>query len=162
MGGKGWIAAVLTTMLILLGTGGTDLEQGEQIAAGASAAAESTDTVEFETAVPQPEEEIVWPKIGGSHPAYRKYTIQTGKGDSLETETKERGETDLTYTLERVQAFDSFQDAGLDPEGLLVTDEAYLANSCFLLVDLKAAYAAPVDGEQKIIANAGEQCCLSE
>lgn len=156
MGSKGWIAAVLTAMIVLLGTGGTGPEQGKQIEVDASSVPESTETVDLQTVAPQPEEETARPGIGGSHLAYRKCTIQTGEGDSLETETKERGEIGLTYTLERVQVFDSFLDAGLDPERLLVADEAYLANNCFLLVDLKAVYAAPAGGEQTITANAGE------
>ena len=108
------------------------------------------------TFTPPPEDQITYQGVGGSFSAYRKYSVHADDGSDLEDEIIERGEQGLTYTLEGVQVYDSFQDAGVDEYGLMFTDETFLKNNRFILADMKASYTAPPGGETKIAADANE------
>lgn len=90
--------------------------------------------------------------VGESISGYKNFTIHYEDGTE---NTIERGVDGLTYTLEGVQVYDSIKDAGVDMYGCTVDSEDILARP-FVLVELKADYAAPADGEKEVIADAND------
>ena len=89
---------------------------------------------------------------GESISGYKSFTIHYE--DDTESAIQ-RGVEGLTYTLEGVQVFDSIKDAGVDMYGCTVDSEDILARP-FVLVELKADYAAPDGGETEVIADAND------
>lgn len=90
--------------------------------------------------------------MGGSLSAYKCFTIRYEDGSEAAIQ---RGVDGLTYTLEDVRVYDSIADAGVDMYGCTVDSEDILARP-FVLVELKATYAAPDGGEQEVIADAND------
>ena len=90
--------------------------------------------------------------VGGSISGYKSFTIHYE--DDTESAI-ERGVEGLTYTLEGVKVYDSITESGVDMYGCTVDSEDILART-FVLVELKADYAAPDGGETEVIADAND------
>ena len=89
---------------------------------------------------------------GESISGYKSFTIHFEDG----TESViERGVEGLTYTLQGAKVYDSIASAGVDLYGCTVDSEDILARP-FVLVELKADYAAPAGGQTEVIADAND------
>lgn len=90
--------------------------------------------------------------VGESISGYKSFTIHYEDGTES---TIQRGVEGLTYTLEGVKVYDSITEAGVDMYGCTVDSADILARP-FVLVELKADYAAPAEGEEQVIADAND------
>ena len=123
-----------------------------QSAPSAAAKPESSAPDSEPEPTPGPAGEVETKGVGESIPGYKCFTIRYEDGAESAIQ---RGVDGLTYTLEGVKVYDSINSAGLDMYGCTVDSEDILALP-FVLVELKASYAAPAGGEQEVIADAND------
>lgn len=103
---------------------------------------------------PKQEDQTIYKGIGETFSAYKKYVVDFGEAGSTENE---KGKDGLAYTLKGATAYASIHDANVDMYGCMFSDnDELLKDNAFILIDVQASYTAPAEGDQQIIADAGE------
>lgn len=144
--------ALTAALTACSGSNGSALPQSTppQPESGAESAAPASEVPP--TPEPAAGEEPETKGVGESISGYKSFTIHYEDG----TESAiQRGVEGLTYTLQGAKVYDSIASAGVDLYGCTVDSEDILARP-FVLVELKAEYAAPAGAPEEVIADAND------